>query len=130
MSERMNLKNLFICFFALGLLICKPVFATESKPTEQSYFNVLPDIPLMPEMAELEDQSFSFDKEEGRVVETVGFLSASTPEKAIEFYQGALKSLGWKPLNSKAFSRNGEQIIITTERVANGLLVKLTLSPQ
>jgi hypothetical protein len=64
------------------------------------------------------------------VVETVGFLSASTPEKVIEFYQGALKSLGWKPLNSNMFSRNGEQIIITIERVASGLLVKLSLSPQ
>jgi hypothetical protein len=126
----MKIKNLFICLFILGFLSCKPVLAVELKPSEQAYFSVLPDIPLMPLMDELKEQSFSFDKVEGRVVETVGFLSASTPEKVIAFYQDVLKPLGWKAMNSNAFSRNNEILLVSVERIPKGLLVRLRLSPQ
>jgi hypothetical protein len=81
-------------------------------------------------MTEVEDQSFSFDKPEGRVIESVGFLSASTPQTIYEYYHGALIPLGWKPLKNNVFSRNHEQMLIEVERVQKGFLIKFRLSPQ
>lgn len=114
----------------LVLASSRLVLADQAEPLKQSYFTVLPDVPLMPLMTELEEHSFSFDKAEGRVVEAVGFLSASTPKDAVDFYSDTLKSLGWKATNINTFRRNNENIVITTKRVSRGLRVKLRLFPQ
>ena len=80
-------------------------------------------------MSEVADQSFVFDKAEGRVVETVGFLSASDTDRTIKFYETALPQLGWKPLKTAIFERNNEQLVVRAEKVAQGQLVRFQLSP-
>ncbi len=126
----MGIKTLIIYFFMILMISHVPSFASPSEGQKQAYFSVLPDIPLMPRMQEIEGQSFIFDKSEGRVVESVGFLSASSPEKVLDFYREALKTLGWKPLNTNGFSRNDEQITLKIEEVPKGIVVRFRLSPQ
>lgn len=99
------------------------------KATIQAYFSVLPDIPLMPKMRELEDQAVVFDKAEGQLVEAVGFLSASKPDEVRRFYDSALLSLGWKALKNGAFQRNGEFLQMKTEVQSKGVLVRFQLAP-
>jgi hypothetical protein len=99
------------------------------KPENQDYFSVLADIPLMPDMKELTDQSFVFDKAEGRVVGAVGFLSTSDTGRPIKFYETALAQLGWKPLKTGVFQRNNEQLVVKAEKLAQGALVRFQLSP-
>ena len=128
---------LYLLFLSLPLattVVILPVKsfaqANEAKNSEnQAYFSVLTDIPLMPEMKELTDQAFVFDKAEGRVVEAVGFLSISDTDRPIKFYETALTQLGWKPLKTGLFQRNNEQLVVRAEKLAQGVLVRFQLSP-
>jgi len=97
--------------------------------TRQGYFSALPDLPLMSGMDEVEDQTFVFDKAEGRVIETAGFL-AVTPEKDPQtYYSEILGQLGWKPLKSGLFTRGSEQLVVIVRKVHGGMLVKFYLTP-
>ena len=121
-------------FYALQLALCVLILQNQAladapAPQKQAYFTVLSDIPLMPGMVEVADQSFIFDKAEGRVVETVGFLSVSDTERTIKFYETALAQLGWNPLKTGVFKRNNEQLVVRAEKVAQGQLVRFQLSP-
>ncbi len=95
----------------------------------QSYFSVLPDVPMMTGMEEIEGQTFVFDKAEGRVIETAGFLPQNTPEKAQEYYSEVLLQLGWKPLKTGVFTRDSEQMVVIARKVEGGVLVKFFLAP-
>jgi hypothetical protein len=102
------------------------VFAAEN---QQSYFTSIPDIPLMEGMDEVEDQSFVFDKAEGRVVGAVGFLPEASKQDPQKFYFETLGQLGWRPIKSGVFARNNEQLIVNVEKVSGGVLVKFQLVP-
>lgn len=114
------------------LALSLPVSAAENggaqSPT-QSYFSALPDIPLMAGMDEVQDQTYVFDKAEGRVVGTAGFLSHKVNADPLKFYSNTLEALGWKPLKHGVFTRNDEQLSVTTEKLSGGVLVRLQLSP-
>lgn len=110
----------------LFLSLVPPAFAAENS---QNYFSALPDVPLMAGMNEVEDQTFVFDKAEGRVIETAGFLSAAYPNDPRKYYSEVLGHLGWKPLKSGVFARNNEQLIVNVEKVGKGVVVKFQLSP-
>ena len=125
------MKVFLIAFqMVLTLLILQNSAIAEDQNTpKQAYFTALSDIPLMPGMSEVTDQSFVFDKAEGRVVESVGFLSVSDTDRTIKFYETALVQLGWKPLKTAVFERNGEQLLVRAEKVAQGQFVRFQLSP-
>ncbi len=95
----------------------------------QGYFSVLPDVPLMAGMDEVEDQTFVFDKAEGRVIETAGFLAQSQQTDPQTYYSDVLGQLGWKPLKSGLFTRGGEQLVVIVRKVKGGELVKFSLAP-
>lgn len=124
----------FFCTFGLvaGIFCTEAscAFANPIQSSHQAYFMALPDIPLMPNMKEIEDQSFIFDKAEGKVVESVGFLSATPSQNILHFYHDALQSLGWKPLNNNAFSRNNERMTLKIEELPQGVQIRFRLSPQ
>lgn len=122
----------FLCAFQLVfalVILSGAAFAEAEKPQNQAYFSVLTDIPLMPDMKEMTDQAFVFDKAEGRVVEAVGLLSVSSSLNATEYYKIALEQLGWKPLKTGVFQRNNEQLVVKAEKLAHGVLVSFQLSP-
>lgn len=124
--------KMFLGFLQLGcalLILQGNAVAEEKKVENQAYFSVLPDVPVMPGMKEMTDQSFLFDKAEGMVVETVGFLSASASLDPLKFYETALRQLGWKPLKTGVFQRNDEQLVVRAEKLTQGALVRFQLSP-
>lgn len=115
-----------------GVILPEMAFAQvedAKKAENQAYFSVLTDIPLMPDMEELTDQAFVFDKAEGRVVEAVGILSTFDTQRPIKFYESALTELGWKPLKTGLFQRNNEQLVVRAEKITQGVLVRFQLSP-
>ena len=125
------MKPLLFLFQLLSVLVILQgnALAGDKNTQNQAYFSVLTDIPLMPDMKEITDQAFVFDKAEGRVVEAVGLLSVSDTHRPIKFYETALTQLGWKPLKSGVFRRNNEQLVVRAEKLAQGTLVKFQLSP-
>jgi hypothetical protein len=117
------MRNILLIFVVLALL---PLAAR----ADQSYLSYVPDVPLMPGMAELEDQSFVFDKAEGRVTETAVFTSVSTEKEVKEYYRKVLPELGWASLSPDRFLRNGEQLVVKCDKVSGGVVVRFLLSPK
>ncbi len=124
MLVRKFAKNIAGALCALFLL------ASPAAQAEQGYLEYLPDVPLMDGMGELEDYSFMFDKAEGRVIETAAFVAVSSESEVMDFYAGALPQLGWVPISRDRFLRNGEQLIVKSEKVEGGVLARFWLSPK
>ena len=116
-------------FWAILLVILMNPAVSRSDSGYQSYFSALPDVPMMSGMEEVEDQTFVFDKAEGKVVETAGFLAESSPEELEKFYREALGQLGWKPFKTGVFVRDHEMLSLRVTKVGNGELVKFQLAP-
>jgi hypothetical protein len=119
----------FLVVLSGGVILSHPHCFAQKQGQNQDYFSLFNDIPLMQGMTELTDQSFVFDKAEGRVVESVGFLSVSETESPVKYYETVLQQLGWKPLKTGLFRRNNEQLVVRAEKVAQGVLVRFQLSP-
>lgn len=100
---------------------------------DTQYLSSLPDIPLMPQMAEMKDADVTFDKAEGRIVQEAVRASNLTAEQVVKFYNETLPALGWTRVssaqNSSRFSRNGEQLIVNAEKLATEGLVAFAVSP-
>lgn len=93
------------------------------------YLVTLPDLPLMPGMERVTDSGVVFDKAEGRIVEESVKARNLTPQQIRDFYSKTLPALGWKAAGEQRFLRNGEQLIVTLDKVQDGGLVKFSVSP-
>jgi|GEM_PF-887539 len=121
-----SLSIFFLCMIGFCHLFSHPVLA---EGTQQRYFTALPDIPLIDGMVEIEDKTFVFDKAEGSIIETVGFLSANKAKDILENYTNILIKMGWKPTKTGAFRRNHEQLLLKTAVSDKGTLLTFELSP-
>jgi len=97
-----------------------------------SFFHDLSDIPLPPGFAELPDESLSFDKPEGRIVEAVAAAPAVdyTPASIRLFYSQTLPSLGWKAAGNDSYARQDESLHLATESRENSLILRLRVMPR
>lgn len=88
-------------------------------------------IPVMEGLRELSESRIVFDKEDGRIVETVFEGEMSTNDVSV-FYHNSLYQLGWvlqrETPELLAFSRENESILIEYEGV-KPLRVHLRLGP-
>jgi hypothetical protein len=88
------------------------------------------EIPLMEGM--LEDEPFSFDTEEARIIEQYVSSSEVSKDDFDRFYTQTLKSLGWslakKDSESLAFKRENESLFLTFES-ESPLVVLFSLRP-
>lgn len=114
-------------FLFAFLFFAVPASAVETMP---AYLRYLPDVPLMPAMAELEEQSMIFDKAEGKVIESTALAGNLSEKEVNEFYDHTLPSLGWTAAGAQRFLRNGEQLIVKWEKLPGGSLVRFSLSPK
>lgn len=107
---------------ALFLACAAPLSrAQEPAGTETSFFRSLDDIPLMPGLKEIEDDSVMFDKPEGRIAEAAA--RAETPvgaETVRAFYEDALPQLGWEKAEDGGFVRQRERLVMTVAPGAEG----------
>lgn len=94
------------------------------------YVSVLPDIPVMAGLHEDMAHSVDFDKESGRVVEAVLLGDHIAEKRVVNFYQEALSQLGWKPIKTGVFVRNGEQLLVESRKVGDGVVLNLSLVPK
>ena len=115
------LKILAIAGFLL--LTALPAFAAET-----AYSSVIDDLPLMQGMVEKPDDTVIFDKPGGRIAEFSTKISAA-PEAVKSFYQQVLPPLGWKPLRSSAFTRDGETLKMDFNKNGGETVIHFTLTP-
>lgn len=112
-------------FLALLILLT----AASAQAAEVKYSTTIDDLPLMPSMRELADESMTFDTAQGRIVET----AAETPSNkyAVDtFYSKALPALGWSRKDHMVFVRAGEILTLKLEPKSGGLIVHFSISPK
>lgn len=126
------MKNLLTAIVFFGVCLAFPLSVRAENMTENSgaYLSVMPDIPLMQGLYEDKSQSVIFDKEDGKVAETVLFGEKTTSQDIKAYYDEVLAQLGWKAQKTGIFVRNDEQLLVNIEKVGAGGRVVLSLSPK
>ena len=86
------------------------------------------DMPLMPEMEEVQEANVAFDTTGGRIVIAFG-RSRLSQEKIIYFYEQSLEQLGWVKKGFGRFFRESEVLTIDFSPDGDYLLVRFSLEP-
>ena len=87
------------------------------------------DLPVMPGLAIESGLGFAFDSPEGRIV-TIYLGGAVDPAALDGYYAQALDPLGWEPLDSRAWRREGETLTFSQVSAAGATLWKVTIRPE
>ena len=114
------------------LLIAGWTGAAVAQPAaeEPRFFAMLPDIPLMPGMDELDESAVVFDKPEGRIVESAAAGAALPGASVAGFYESTLPQLGWQPARPGVFVRQGEQLLFTVEEKTDYTMIRFMVRPR
>lgn len=89
----------------------------------------IPDLPLMPGLAEVPDAAVVFDKPAGRIVEAYA-EGAVTRDAVAAFYARTLPQLGWRMLDHGRYSREGERLSLVLLGADGDLIVRFTIEPE
>ena len=122
-----KLYKIIVSLFLLTFLIIPlPVFS-------QKYLSVESDLPLPPGLVEELDSSLSFNKLEGRIVESEARGKLSK-DAVVSFYNTTLPRLGWKKHNTGGYLfswlRSGEVLQIVFVEKNNNLIVRFSITPK
>jgi hypothetical protein len=113
--------------FGAGVAGIRPALAAAD-----AFVDGIADLPLMPGLAGMADQSLVFDKPGGRIVQAVaaGRVTASAVRG---FYADTAPQLGWKPAGDGRFTRDGESLrieLIDAGAPGGALTVRFLVNPQ
>jgi hypothetical protein len=111
-------------FIGAIVLAISPASAEETK-----FFSMLTDIPLMAGLYELPQDGMSFDKPEGRIVETAAASESKNTNEIRAFYASTLPQLGWSMAGPDVFTREGEKLTMRLESQKALNIVHFSLSP-
>jgi len=100
---------------------------------ETRFFSELNDIPVMPGLYELSDETVVFDKPEGRIVQSSAVAEKLQAAEIVNFYLDILPRLGWVRQHggpgAASFTRQGEKLVLLLELRAGLNIVHFNLSP-
>ncbi len=116
---------LILCLLLLPTTTSRAQGITQNKAPE--FFTLIPDLPLMPEMIELEEQNLIFDKADGRIIESQALLENGDMKAAQKFYADALPQFGWIAQGHDSYQRGKENITFHYEQDGTALLISLIL---
>ena len=116
----------------IALAPCFTGFAHAKAPAGAGFFHAVEDLPLMPGMTEVTEESVVFDQPDGRVVQ-VGARAGNgvTGGQVAAFYSETLPQLGWQAEGTAGFVREKERLTIEYGAVMGGPLpVRFTIKPR
>ncbi len=93
---------------------------------EPQFFAMLQDVPLMPGIAEINEDAFLFDKPEGGIQQSSAFMSDVSKQKLVSFYAQVLPEFGWNVTNDGRYFREGEILELSFEKDVVTILVRPT----
>ncbi len=123
---------MFLRFLSVVLLwsafVSAPVHAFAQVPS-QAFFVSIPDLPLMPGMVELEELTMSFDKPEGRIIESVVDVGLITIDDIMAYYKRSLPQLGWERLSEGAYVRQNEVLSLRFDFIDGQNYMRVMVRP-
>jgi hypothetical protein len=124
--KRFALKNIVRTFLLSCLLTCGSLASARAV----EFFSVLPEVPLPPRAAQLNEETIIFDKPGGRYIEVMAAVPDNTPPEVLSYYNRVLPQLGWTSLAGERFARDGEVLRVTSWRADGRTLLRLRLLPE
>lgn len=104
--------------------------APQARQETPQFFESLEDIPLMPGLQELPGETLTFDKPEGRIVETAAILSGEIGrEQVLLYYQSVLPRFGWGKSGENEFFRAGEVLRISFDGNNGRTVARFLIKP-
>ena len=119
----MMLRHFMIA--GIFLLLSFPALAGDAP----LYLDGIPDMPLMAGLSEMDGNSYTFDKPDGRLIEAVANGKVK-PSDVVAFYHATLPQLGWQETADGVWTRLHEKLTITTQNQSGTTYVRYTLSPE
>lgn len=95
-----------------------------------TFFSVLNDIPLMPGLVEIADESVNFDKPEGRIIKATAVGEGLSSAQVQAFYEKTLPQLGWQQQKSGLFVREREYLSLNVHMKEGVSVLRLWIEPR
>ena len=115
----------YICVLLLA------VWPAAAQEDTARFVSALPDVPLMPGLAEVPQDTLGFDKAQGRSTQVS--LASTGPSQAeiAAFYARALPQFGWHAAGAGRWHRAGEVLMLTFIQPEAGrpLLARMRVAP-
>ena len=117
-------------FLSSALFVLCLILAINAMAQDARFFSALPDVPIAPGLTELTDQGVSFDKPEGRIVESVALIQSGGENDLRAFYDNALPQLGWRKASALSFTREHESLRLTFESAKDQKFMRFSVTPE
>lgn len=114
----------------LRLLLILCVFAPAASFAQPHFLSAIPDVPLMEGLQELPDHTLSFDKPEGRIVESIVEIDGVSPGAVQAYYNDTLPQFGWHPAGGGKYTRHRELLQLSFEVVDGQEYLKFMVMPR
>ncbi len=119
------MRKITLLSFFVFLLI-----AGASRAEQTLFFNALQDVPLMPGLAELNDQTVIFDKPGGRIIESVADMGGVPRAEILSYYADSLPQFGWKPAGKGRFIRDLEILELKFQKLGEHEFFRISVMPE
>lgn len=110
-----------------------PVFAAENAQGAAAparFFSSMQDVPLVTGLTELSDQTVTFDKPEGRIIESVAEIESGSFDSVKKSYETTLPQLGWNKIAENSYARESEFLHLNFETYDGRNFVRVLVRPR
>ncbi len=127
--------RIFIAITICGFMLVSTSIAAlaqtqpSTNPPATTFFHTLNDVPVMPGLRELPDESLNFDKPEGRIMAVTAVSETVKPETIRGFYGQTLPQLGWIRQPDGSFLRDQERLKLNIEASEGVSVVRFQVGP-
>ena len=95
--------------------------------TPSSFFEVLPDLPILEGLEEMGDHSVLFDKSQGRIATALAHLALVSEDQVYAYYQSVLPALGWRLFATGGRTAGADITQTGLQYVRTGEILHLTI---
>ena len=126
-------KAAFLFVFCTGLAggFVFPALAQDAtrQADDVAFFTSLEDVPLMPGLTEIPDETVSFDKPEGRIIESSAMMQGVNRQQVSLYYKVSLPQFGWGEVQENVFYRGQEYLELSFFRRGDVDYVRIMVRP-
>lgn len=96
---------------------------------ETAFFLQIEDMPLMPGLTELTDETISYDKPEGRIIESYAIMEDISRAQVTLYYKATLPQFGWGAVKENVFFRGREYLELSFVERAGKSFLRVMVKP-